>query len=159
MRKSAWYYRNARWLILLRRIADRPGQRPSPHSPNDRAANRKLTRPGGWFDTLQTTTGAYLLMFLLSHVSAVGRARMLRHVDTGWAWLDGGELLTDPWSARLVPYYFAAVIALGMHAGCGLRTVLLGHGVGATRGSAIVAVVAGLAGLVATLILIGLLRA
>ena len=120
---------------------------------------RKLRRPGGGSDTLQTATGAYLMIFLLSHISAVARARMLHNVDTNWAWLSGGELLTDPWSARLVPYYFVAVIAFGVHAGCGLRTALLGHGVAAARGSAIVAVLAGLATLVSTLILIGLLRA
>lgn len=119
----------------------------------------KLARPAGWFDTLQTATGAYLLVFLTSHVSAVLRARLLRQRDTSWSWLAGGELLTDPWSARLVPYYFLAVIALAVHAGCGLRVVLLGHGLSAARGAALVAALAAGATLVSALILLGLFRA
>lgn len=117
---------------------------------------RKLAQPGGWFDTLQTATGGYLMVFLLSHVSAVLRARALRHVDTAWAWLAGGELLTDPWSARLVPYYFLAVIAFAVHGACGLRVVMLGRGVSVARGAALVGVAAGAATLASGLILLGL---
>jgi hypothetical protein len=118
---------------------------------------RKLAHATRGIETLQTTTGAYLLMFLLSHVSAVLRAHR-RGVDTNWSWLAGGELLTDPWSARLVPYYFLAVIALGVHAACGLRTVLLGHGWSARRGTVLVAVVAVVFTLSSALILAGLFR-
>jgi succinate dehydrogenase/fumarate reductase cytochrome b subunit len=119
---------------------------------------RKLPRVASGIDTLQTTTGAYLLVFLLSHLSAVLRAHH-RGVDTDWSWLAGGELLTDPWSARLVPYYFLAVIAFTVHAACGLRKVLVGHGMRAARGTALVAVAAGTATLVSALILTGLFRA
>jgi hypothetical protein len=118
---------------------------------------RKLARAGGWLDAMQTTSGAYLLVFLLSHVSAALRAR-LRGVDPDWHWLAGGELLTDPWSVRLVPYYFLAVIALGLHAGCGLHTVLRGHRV-AVRSGALLATVTGLAAIASALILTGLFRA
>jgi succinate dehydrogenase/fumarate reductase cytochrome b subunit len=118
---------------------------------------RKLARPAGWLDTLQTASGVYLLVFFLSHVSAALRTR-LRGGDPDWRWLAGGELLSDPWSVRLVPYYFLAVIALGVHAGCGLHTVLRGHRVG-VRGDALLAIVAGLATVVSALILIGLFRA
>jgi hypothetical protein len=67
-------------------------------------------------------------LFLASHVSAVLRARYLHHVDTNWIWLTADNLLTDPWSVRLVPYYFLGVLALAVHGACGLRRVLLGHG-------------------------------
>lgn len=120
---------------------------------------RRLRQPSDWFQALQTATGAYLLMFFASHVSAVFRARLLRHRDTDWSWLSGGELLTDPWSARLVPYYFLAVIALAVHGGCGLRVVLLGHGVSQRRGNAVVVGMAVLATLASSLILAGLFRA
>jgi succinate dehydrogenase/fumarate reductase cytochrome b subunit len=120
---------------------------------------RKLARSTGWFDTLQTTSGLYLLMFLLSHTSATLRARYLNGVDTNWAWLSGGELLTDPWSARLVPYYFLSVIALGVHGACGLRIVALGHGASPALGARLVAVVAAISALVSALILTGLFRA
>jgi succinate dehydrogenase/fumarate reductase cytochrome b subunit len=120
---------------------------------------RKLARSTGWFDTLQTTSGAYLMMFLLSHTSATLRARLLRGTDTNWAWLSGGELLTDPWSARLVPYYFLAVIAFGVHGACGLRTVALGHGASPALGARLVALGAGLSALISALILAALFRA
>jgi succinate dehydrogenase/fumarate reductase cytochrome b subunit len=120
---------------------------------------RKLTRPAGWFDTLQTATGAYLMVFFLSHVSAVLRARYLRSTDTNWTWLSGDELLTDPWSARLVPYYFLAVIAFGVHGACGLRTVMLGRGSSPTRAAMLVATLAGISALISVLILAGLFRA
>jgi succinate dehydrogenase/fumarate reductase cytochrome b subunit len=121
---------------------------------------RKLARSSanGWIDTLQTTSGAYLLMFLLSHVTAALRARLLRGTDTNWHWLSGGELLTDPWSIRLVPYYFLAVVALGVHGGCGLGNVLRGHGA-SVRSGALLAVAAGIAAAASALIMIGLFRA
>lgn len=33
-------------------------------------------------------------------------------------------MLTDPWSARLAPYYALSVVAVGVHAALGLRYVL-----------------------------------
>lgn len=120
---------------------------------------RKLTRTNGWFDTLQTTTGTYMLLFLLSHVSAALRARYLHGTDTNWAWLSGGELLTDPWSARLAPYYFLAVIAFGVHGACGLRTVALGHGAAPAVGNRLVLLGAAFSTVVSMLIFTGLVRA
>jgi len=119
---------------------------------------RKLSLVRGWLDTLQTLSGAYLLIFFLSHVSAVLRARLLRGVDPNWTWLSGGELLTDPWSVRLAPYYFLAVIALGLHAACGLCAVLRGHRI-AIRSTVIVAALGSLAAAVSALIMLGLFRA
>jgi succinate dehydrogenase/fumarate reductase cytochrome b subunit/uncharacterized MAPEG superfamily protein len=119
----------------------------------------KLRRASSWYETLQTSTGAYLMVFLMSHVSAVLRARLLRHRDTNWSWLAGGELLSDPWSARLVPYYFLALIAFAVHGGCGLRVVMLGHGVSASRASALVILLAAVSIVASALILLGLFRA
>ena len=120
---------------------------------------RKLPRARDWFSTLQMATGTYLMMFLASHVSAVFRARLLRNRDTDWSWLSGGELLSDAWSARLVPYYFLAVISLAVHVACGLRVVMVGHGMRVGRGNALVASFAALATLGSSLILAGLFRA
>jgi len=80
------------------------------------------------FEMLQGAAGAYLLMFFASHLRAVFKARYVRHIDTNWTWLTSSNLLTDEWSARLVPYYFLGIIALGLHGACGLRSVLLQHG-------------------------------
>ena len=120
---------------------------------------RRMPQAREWFSTLQIATGTYLMMFFASHVSAVFRARLLRNRDTDWTWLSGGELLTDPWSARLVPYYFLAVIALAVHVACGLRVVLIGHGMRVGRGNALVAIFAALATLGSVLIFVGLVRA
>jgi succinate dehydrogenase/fumarate reductase cytochrome b subunit len=108
---------------------------------------------------LQTASGGYLMMFLLSHTSAVLRARYLRGIDTNWAWASGGELLTDPWSARLAPYYFLAVIAFGVHGACGLRTVALGHGASPGLGARLVVIGGVMSALASALILTGLVRA
>jgi len=82
----------------------------------------------GWITLLQNASGAYLMLFFASHISAVVRARYLQHIDTDWIWLTADNLLTDAWSVRLVPYYFLGVLALAVHGGCGLRWVLLQHG-------------------------------
>jgi succinate dehydrogenase/fumarate reductase cytochrome b subunit len=85
-------------------------------------------RPNSGIEVLQGASGAYMMLFFTSHIGAVIRARYLRHTETNWAWLTGSNLLTDLWSSRLVPYYFLGVIALSVHAACGLRRILLEHG-------------------------------
>lgn len=97
------------------------------------ASGLRLLRPHreraqSWWSTAQVASGAYLAAFFLSHLTAALRARWLRGVDTNWHWLTADSMLTDPWSARLAPYYFAAVIAFGVHAGLGLRYVLRERG-------------------------------
>lgn len=87
-----------------------------------------VERGRSWWDTAQTASGAYLAVFFLSHLTAALRARWLRGIDTNWRWLTADSMLTDPWSARLAPYYFLAVVAFGVHAGLGLRYVLRARG-------------------------------
>lgn len=84
-------------------------------------------RARDWFEVLQGASGAYLVLFFASHLSAVLRTRYLYHVDTNWIWLTGANFLKDAWSARLVPYYFLGIIALGVHGSCGIRAVLVKH--------------------------------
>jgi len=85
-------------------------------------------RERSWWTAAQTASGAYLAVFFLSHLTAALRARWLRGIDTNWRWLTADSMLTDPWSARLAPYYFLAVVAFGVHAGLGLRYVLRARG-------------------------------
>jgi len=90
--------------------------------------SHRMRKPfSGWIDTVQNASGMYLLLFFASHISAVMRARYLRHIDTNWVWLTADNLLKDPWSVRLVPYYFLGVIALAVHGACGVRHVLMEH--------------------------------
>jgi hypothetical protein len=121
---------------------------------------RKLSSPVmSWLNTLRTASGAYVALFLLSHLSAVLRARYLRHKDTNWFWLTADNLLTDDWSVRLVPYYFLGIIAFGLHVGCAMRQVLLGHEIKETFADRAFSVVAGATGVGAMIIMIGLIRA
>jgi succinate dehydrogenase/fumarate reductase cytochrome b subunit len=118
---------------------------------------RKLPHAISWIDSLQAASAVYLAMFFLSHVSAVLRTRLLRHVDTGWTWASDG-LLTDPWSARLAPYYFLAVIALGIHGAAGVRRVMLHHGQSARRAERTFSVVVAGAAALSVAIMTGLIR-
>ena len=89
---------------------------------------RSVERDGSWWTTAQVCSGAYLAGFFLSHLTAALRARWLRGVDTNRVWLTADSLLSDPWSARLTPYYALSVVALGVHAGLGLRYGLRARG-------------------------------
>jgi succinate dehydrogenase/fumarate reductase cytochrome b subunit len=93
-----------------------------------RLLRRHAERGTSWWDAAQTASGAYMALFFCSHLTAALRARWLRGVDTNWHWLTADSMLTDPWSARLAPYYFLAVIAFGVHAGLGLRYILRERG-------------------------------
>lgn len=91
--------------------------------------SKRTRRPAsGWIEVLQNASGAYLILFFASHISAVMRTRYIHHIDTNWTWLTADNLLTDSWSVRLVPYYFLGVVALAVHSACGLRWVLSEHG-------------------------------
>jgi hypothetical protein len=121
---------------------------------------RKLGQPApSWLDTLRAASGAYLALFLLSHLSAVFRAHYLRHVDTNWIWLTSDNLLTSAWSARLVPYYFLSIVAFGAHVSCALHRVLLGHEVKETLADRAFSVIAWSTGTGAVIIMTGLIGA
>jgi len=92
----------------------------------------RLQRPAGLFETLQTITGAYLAIYILGHMNSVFiYARLTAGIETDFWFASGGKagLLGDPWSVRLLPHYALGVWSVIAHAGCGLRTVLLNHGV------------------------------
>ena len=92
----------------------------------------RLSRPAGFFETLQTVTGAYLGIYILGHMNSVFiYARLSAGIETDFWFASGGKagLLGDPWSVRLLPHYALGVWSVITHAGCGQRTVLLNHGV------------------------------
>jgi len=124
-----------------------------------RLLRRKTASSGNWFDTIQATSAVYLVFFLASHLTAVLRARFLRHVDTNWEWLTGNSLLTDPWSARLTPYYFLGVIAVGCHGAAGLRQIMITHGRSQRLADATFHFVIVVTAILSTLIMVGLIRA
>jgi len=118
---------------------------------------RKLPHTAHWIDSLQAAAAGYLVVFFLSHLSAVLKARYLRHVDTNWSWAADG-LLTDPWTVRLAPYYFLAVIAFGVHGGAGARRVMLNHGRAVQLADRTFCVVAAGAAALSGSIIVGLIR-
>jgi succinate dehydrogenase/fumarate reductase cytochrome b subunit len=111
-----------------------------------------------WMKRLQRISGAYLALFLMSHFSAVARARYLRHTDTNWIWLTSSNLLTDQWSVRLTPYYFLGIVALSLHAACALRFVLIAHGRQPLAANRIFCLVVGFGSIAAMAIMIGLVQ-
>ena len=111
-----------------------------------------------WMKRLQRISGAYIAVFLMSHFSAVARARYLQHTDTNWVWLTSYNFLTDKWSARLAPYYFLGIVALSLHAACAARFVLMAHGTKAPAANRIFGLVVGCGSIVAIAIMVGLLR-
>jgi hypothetical protein len=92
-------------------------------------------------------------------LSAVFRARYLRHTDTDWIWLTSDNLLIDDWSARLVPYYFLGIVAFGLHVGCALHRVLMGHEVKKNLADQAFNLIAWTTGAGTVIIMIGLISA
>lgn len=84
------------------------------------------------YRTLQTSTGAFLTAFIVSHLNAVFiLGRTVTKVDTTFLWASGAPagLLPDAWNVRLIPHYSLGVWFVVAHMGLGLRGGLLFHGV------------------------------
>lgn len=91
-----------------------------------------IARRADTYSSIQTATGAYLMVFITSHLIAVFiLGRMFLGVDTTFEWASGAPtgLLHDPWNVRLIPHYSPAPLFVISHLAMGLRAVLLGHDV------------------------------
>lgn len=97
--------------------------------------------PGDGFRTLQTLTGSYLAIYIMSHLTAVFvMARWVEGIPSDWAFASAAPegVVKDPWSIRLIPHYSIAVVALMTHLSLGLRGVLLAHGVRSSTANSLV---------------------
>jgi len=97
-----------------------------------RLAWRWTSRPVEATRAIQVGSGVYLAGFILTHLnSALIGARAVRGIETDWAWATGAPegLLVDAWNIRLLPHYALGVFFVVAHLSCGLRQVLLAHGV------------------------------
>lgn len=85
------------------------------------------------FRVVQVATGVFLGFFIVSHVLATLLARGCG-VDTNWFFAAGGpnSLLDGTMLARLIPHYTWVGFVAVVHVACGLRVVLLGHGISPT---------------------------
>lgn len=108
-------------------------------------------------EALQLASGAYIAMFLCSHVTAILRARG-RGSDTNWTWLLKYDVFADPWSARLGPYYFLSIVAFALHLACAIRVVAAGHHLRWFDGPRWIAFATGLGALAAAAIIAALQR-
>jgi succinate dehydrogenase/fumarate reductase cytochrome b subunit len=79
------------------------------------------------FRIVQMATGVYTALFLCAHLLAVLSARSAG-VETDWIFATGPTGLVDG-GGMLIPYYILAVFFLLLHVACGVRIVLLKHGV------------------------------
>ena len=121
---------------------------------------RYTEAPQDGFRVLQTLTGAYLAVFVASHLTAVFvMARWLEHIPTDWAFASGAPagLIKDPWNVRLIPHYAIAVWALVTHVGLGVRGVLLAHGGSLRSGNWVAISLAALGAMLSALITAALL--
>ena len=102
------------------------------------------------FRVAQTATGVYIGVFICSHVLAVLNGRRLG-LETDWSFASGPASLLDGASllGRLIPHYMFATFFFIVHVACGLRLVLLQHGVRQVAGNRALYGLAG-AGLIIT---------
>jgi succinate dehydrogenase/fumarate reductase cytochrome b subunit len=107
------------------------------------------------FRMIQLATGVYIALFLCAHVLAVLSARNAGK-ETDWIFATGPNGLLDG-RGMLIPYYVFAVLFLALHVGCGLRVVLLKHGVTEARANQAVYAVAAVGCLATTVIAIAAL--
>jgi hypothetical protein len=104
------------------------------------------------FRVVQVATGVYVGAFICSHLFATLMART-RGIETDWFFAAGpASLLDGSLLSRLIPYYFYGALFLCLHVACGLRVVLLQHGVAEAAGNRVLYGLAG-AGLVVTVLL------
>ncbi|MDQ0740294.1 hypothetical protein [Pseudomonas sp. W4I3] len=112
-------------------------------------------------DALQTASGAYLTLFIASHINSVFTLARYFGTETDYRWAVGDPvgLVADAWSIRLLPHYSLAVFFLIAHLACGMRVVMRNHHVrpavyGASTWTAII-----IGGLVTAVITAGMLGA
>lgn len=107
---------------------------------------------------MQIATGVYLLFFLVSHSSAVFvLARTYLGIETDWGFATGAPtgLIFDAWNIRLVPLYALGAFCAIAHPFFGARIVMLSHGIRRDTADSIAKLGTAVAGLVASLIILG----
>ena len=119
---------------------------------------RRLSRRSDFFGTVQTLTGLYVGVYLLGHSTAAFAARGAG-TDTNWNWLtsDDRGLLYNLSGFSLIGHYWVGPIALISHIACGLRFVAIEHGVSEQVANRSAWALVGLAFLLSSVILAGLL--
>src|SRR6516165_3902992 len=120
---------------------------------------RLTAAPSDRFRTFQIASGVYLAFFVLGHIDSVFIfARTYLGIDTGWDFATGAPtgLVKDRWNIRLVPHYWLGAFFVLAHLAAGARDVMMAHGVGKAFADRFMVGGAVVAGLVATVIMLGM---
>jgi hypothetical protein len=119
----------------------------------------KLTLKQDFLGAVQTATGAYLVIFIASHINSVFILARYFGTDTDYAWAtyEPTGLIRDAWSERLIPHYSLGVLFILSHIACGLRTVMLAHGVSIQKANRICWTLIGASSLWTVIIVAGML--
>jgi hypothetical protein len=120
---------------------------------------RLTAAPSDRFRTFQIASGVYLAFYVLGHMDSVFIfARTYLGIDTDWGFATGAPagLVKDPWNIRLVPHYWLGVFFVLAHLAAGGRVVIMAHGVSSTFADRFMVGGAVVAGIVATVILLGM---
>jgi succinate dehydrogenase hydrophobic anchor subunit len=120
---------------------------------------RLTATPSDRFRTFQIASGVYLAFYVLGHMDSVFIfARTYLGIDTGWDFATGAPvgLVKDPWNIRLVPHYWLGVFFVLAHLAAGARVVIMAHGVSPAFANRFMVGGAVAAGIVATVIMLGM---
>jgi hypothetical protein len=120
---------------------------------------RQTAAPTDRFRTFQIASGVYLAFYVLGHMDSVFIfARTYLGIDTGWSFATGAPngLVKDPWNIRLVPHYWLGVFFVLAHLAAGARVIIMAHGVNKVFADRFMVGGAILAGIVATVIMLGM---
>ena len=120
---------------------------------------RLTAAPSDRFHTFQIASGVYLAFYVLGHMDSVFIfARTYLGIDTGWGFATGAPtgLIKDEWNIRLVPHYWLAAFFVLAHLAVGARGVMMAHGVTKALADRFMVGGAVVAGLVATVIMLGM---
>jgi hypothetical protein len=120
---------------------------------------RRTAAPSDRFRTFQIASGVYLAFYVLGHMDSVFIfARTYLGIDTGWGFATGAPagLIKDPWNIRLVPHYWLGVFFVLAHLAAGARAVIMAHGISKTFADRFMVSAAVAAGIVATVIVLGM---
>jgi hypothetical protein len=120
---------------------------------------RLTAAPSDRFRTFQIASGVYLAFYVLGHMDSVFIfARTYLGIDTDWGFATGAPigLVKDRWNIRLVPHYWLGAFFVLAHLAAGARDVMMAHGVGKAFADRFMVAGAIIAGLVATMIMLGM---
>jgi hypothetical protein len=122
-------------------------------------AFRYTAKPLDRFRAFQVASGIYLAFYVIGHMDSVFiLGRTFLGIETAWDFATGAPagLIRSARNVRLVPHYGLGVFFVVAHLSCGLRIVLLAHGVSRPVADRVMIAGAIAGALIATAIMLGM---